>query len=300
MNNFLIIGSKGFIGANLESYLNEQAYNVWGADVIVDYVNTERYFLIDAANPDFHEVFENESYDVCINCSGAANVSDSLAHPLRDYQLNTVNVFKILEAIRHYQPACKHINLSSAAVYGNPITLPVNENASLAPISPYGYHKLMSERICEEYHRFFGLHSCSLRIFSAYGEGLKKQLFWDLFHKTQNNDQIKLFGSGSESRDFIYICDLVQAILKIALNAECTGQSINVANGEEISIKDCVKEFYDLFEQPLTYQFSGQIRKGDPNNWAADISLLKDLGYKQKYSLREGLENYYKWIISTE
>ena len=300
MNKFLIIGSKGFIGVHLKTYLEVMGHEVWGADVIVDYVNTERYFLVDASNPGFHEVFENESYDICINCSGAADVADSLKHPLRDYQLNTTVVFKLLEAIRVYQPECKFINLSSAAVYGNPISLPVKENSSLAPISPYGYHKLMSERICEEYHRFFGLHTCSLRIFSAYGEGLRKQLFWDLFQKTKNNEKIILFGTGNESRDFIYIGDLVQAILNVALYAKYKGQSINVANGEEISIKDCVREFYDLFERPINYRFSGQVRKGDPNNWVADISLLKDLGYKQKYSLKDGLKNYYKWLTEID
>jgi len=137
-----------------------------------------------------------------------------------------------------------------------------------------------------------------LRIFSAYGEGLRKQLFWDLYHKAKHNDDIKLFGTGNESRDFIYIHDLVQAILAVALNADCVGQSINAANGEEIFIKDCVKTFYNLIEEPIKYEFSHQAKKGDPNNWVADISILKSLGYKQKYNLEEGLENYYRWLRS--
>jgi len=298
MNKFLIIGSKGFIGANLTSYLEGMAYQVWGADVIVDYVNTERYFLIDASNPGFHEVFENESYDICINCSGAANVSDSLEHPYRDFQLNTSIVFNILEAIRTYQPECKFINLSSAAVYGNPQSLPIKENSALAPISPYGYHKLMSERICEEFHRFFGLHTCSLRIFSAFGEGLRKQLYWDLYHKVKQDSEIRLFGTGNESRDFIYIDDLIQAILAVATSAKLEGQAINVANGKEIYIKDCAKIYYDLFDEPINYQFSQQEKKGDPNNWVADISILSELGYEQKYTLEDGLRNYIKWIKS--
>jgi len=298
MNKFLIIGSKGFIGANLTSYLEGMAYQVWGADVIVDYVNTERYLLIDASNPGFHEVFENESYDICINCSGAANVSDSLEHPYRDFQLNTSIVFNILEAIRTYQPECKFINLSSAAVYGNPQSLPIKENSALAPISPYGYHKLMSERICEEFHRFFGLHTCSLRIFSAFGEGLRKQLYWDLYHKVKQDSEIRLFGTGNESRDFIYIDDLIQAILAVATSAKLEGQAINVANGKEIYIKDCAKIYYDLFDEPINYQFSQQEKKGDPNNWVADISILSELGYEQKYTLEDGLRNYIKWIKS--
>ena len=166
------------------------------------------------------------------------------------------------------------------------------------PISPYGYHKLMSERICEEFHRFFGLKPVHCVFFQPMVKGLKKQLFWDLFQKAKNNSEINLFGTGNESRDYIYIGDLLQAVLLVALNAKCEGQAINVANGEEISIKECVKVFYNLFEPKINYRFSGQVRQGDPNNWAADISILKDLGYKQKYSLQDGLMNYYKWLTA--
>jgi dTDP-glucose 4,6-dehydratase/UDP-glucose 4-epimerase len=225
-------------------------------------------------------------------------VADSLEHPYRDFQLNTAVIFNLLESIRTHQPNCKFINLSSAAVYGNPQSLPIKENANLNPISPYGYHKLMSERICEEFHRFFGLKTCSMRIFSAFGEGLKKQLFWDLFHKTESGDVVKLYGTGNESRDFIYIHDLVQAIIAVAENADFRGESINTANGEEIFIKDCVGIFYGLFEHPVKYEFSQQAKKGDPNNWVADISTLRSIGYKQRYSLKEGLENYFRWISS--
>jgi dTDP-glucose 4,6-dehydratase/UDP-glucose 4-epimerase len=121
----LIIGSKGFIGQHLKRFLMSKDHEVWGADVVVDYVHPEKYFLIDASNADFHELFKEVNFDVCINCSGAASVPDSLQHPLRDYNLNTANVFKLLDAIRLSQPGCKFINLSSAAVYGNPPALPV-------------------------------------------------------------------------------------------------------------------------------------------------------------------------------
>ena len=295
MKKIVVIGSKGFVGQHLKKYLEEKKGDVWGADVIVDYVNTEKYFLIDAANSDFNAVFEEEDFELCINCSGAASVPDSLNKPLRDYNLNSVNVFKLLEAIRFNSPECKFINLSSAAVYGNPEELPVKESAAQNPLSPYGYHKMMSEQICEEFHLFFDLNTCCLRIFSAYGEGLKKQLFWDLYHKAQNNETVSLFGSGKESRDFIYIRDLVQAIEVVAENAAFNGEVINVANGEEVFIEDCVQTFFSLFNSEVEYKFSGTAREGDPDNWVADISRLRDLGYERKYSLKEGLENYYQW-----
>jgi dTDP-glucose 4,6-dehydratase/UDP-glucose 4-epimerase len=296
----LIIGSKGFIGQHLKRFLISRHEEVWGADVVVDYVHPEQYFLIDTSNADFHTLFSGIQFDLCINCSGAASVPDSLQHPLRDYNLNTANVFKLLDAIRISQMNCRFINLSSAAVYGNPQALPVTAAAITAPMSPYGIHKLMSEQICREFYLYFKVPTCSLRIFSAYGEGLRKQLFWDLYQKTKTETGISLFGTGEESRDFIYINDLVQAIDLVAKHGDVNGESINIANGEEVFIKDCVKIFYGLFEKPLPFSFMGQTRVGDPNNWVADITPLKKLGYKQQHSLKDGLQKYYEWIKETD
>jgi UDP-glucose 4-epimerase len=297
---FLIIGSKGFIGQHLKKFLISQHHQVWGADVMVEYAHAAQYFLIDASNADYHAVFQEQVFDVCINCSGAASVPDSLLHPMRDYNLNAANVFKLLDALRIYQPACRFINLSSAAVYGNPQELPIIETAVAAPVSPYGFHKRMSEQVCEEFYRFFGIATCSLRIFSAYGEGLKKQLFWDLFQKAKTGSSISLFGTGKESRDFIYIDDLVQAIYLVAKHATFKGQVINIANGKEIFIEDCVKTFYSFFDKQVQYGFIGQTRVGDPNNWVADISVLAQLGYQQQHQLAEGLKKYYEWIKAAD
>ena len=300
MQKILIIGSKGFIGQNLKKHFEKNDYPVWCADVVIDYANTGNYFVIDASNSDYREAFEKESYDICIYCAGAASVPDSLLHPHRDFSLNVINVFKLLDSIRMIQPNCKFINLSSAAVYGNPGTLPIKESQLATPVSPYGYHKLMSEQICKEFYQFFGIATCSLRIFSAYGEGLRKQLFWDLYQKAKTRSSFTLFGSGLESRDFIYIDDLVQAIRVVATKSSLHGQCINVANGEEVFIKDCVATFYSLFDYKVSYHFSGQQREGDPTNWVADISILTQLGYKRENSLMTGLKKYYQWIRESD
>jgi UDP-glucose 4-epimerase len=295
----LIIGSKGFIGAHALKHFKKQGHEVWGSDVMVDYTS-EQYCLIDSTNANFHSIFENLELDVCINCSGAASVPDSLNHPLRDYTLNTVNVFKILDAIRQYQPACKFINLSSAAVYGNPSVLPIKETSNLHPLSPYGWHKLQAEQICQEFYSFYKMPTCSLRIFSAYGEGLKKQLFWDLAQKAQLDGSIKLYGTGEESRDFIHVSDLIKAIEIIIFKSKFIGEKINVANGKEITIKDIVKCFYSNWDKKIDYSFSGEERKGDPNNWVAEIEILKSMGYIPQMGIEEGLKKYYEWIIKIE
>lgn len=300
MNKIVVIGSKGFIGSHLKEFFEAKGEKVWGADVVADYAETERYFLIDASNSDYKSIFENHEFSLCVNCSGAASVPDSLENPLRDYYLNSGNVFKMLDAIRTHSPKCRFINLSSAAVYGNPESLPVHEGMRYNPMSPYGFHKMMSEQICEEFHRFFDLKTCSLRIFSAYGEGLKKQLFWDLFKKAKTGEKVSLFGSGKESRDFIYIGDLIRAISVVAEHADFQGEAINVANGKEIFIEDCVNTFYDQFDKDVDFVFSGKAREGDPDNWVADITRLKKMGYSQKYSLEEGLKNYYQWAMKID
>ena len=295
----LIVGSKGFIGSHAEDHFKKKGHEIWGCDVIIDYTS-EKYILIDATNADFCTLFQEHYFDVCINCSGAASVPDSLNYPLRDYYLNTVNVYKLLDSIRQYQPKCKFINLSSAAVYGNPSILPVIEKSDLHPLSPYGWHKLYAEQICSEFNRFYDIQVCSLRIFSAYGDGLKKQLFWDLYKKAQMETTFQLYGSGDESRDFIHVSDIVRAIDLIITNDEFNGNFINVANGVEIFIKDVVKIFYSLFDKKIPYSFSEQERKGDPNNWVADISQLRNMGYEPKIKLLDGLTKYYKWILKTE
>lgn len=294
-NKIIIVGSKGFIGSHVTRHFETLGYEVWGADVVMDYVKAERYFLIDATTSDYREIFETHKFDCCINCSGAASVPDSIQHPLRDFNLNTLNVFKLLDSIRMYAPQCRFINLSSAAVYGNPKQLPVTESLPALPVSPYGIHKLLSEQICNEFHQFFNVQTCSVRIFSAYGEGLKKQLFWDLFHKKLEGGTIKLFGTGRESRDFIHVKDLAYAIQLILEKASFQAEVINIANGDEITIKECVDCFYGFFPIKPTYTFTGVEREGDPVNWKADITLLKEMGYKKTITLSEGLERYYEW-----
>lgn len=292
----IIIGSKGFIGNRLYRYFQKTGLDIWGADVIIDYTESDRYFLIDETNSDFRDIFKRQEFDVCLNCSGAASVPDSIRNPMRDFYLNTVNVFRLLEAIRDIQPKCRFINLSSAAVYGNPVFLPVNENANALPLSPYGIHKLQAEQICREFSSHFGINTCSLRLFSVFGEGLKKQLFWDLYKKAKTGKPVVLFGTGNESRDFIHIDDLVRAIGSVVECSEFKFDVINIANGMEISIKEAVAIFFSFFKKEISCTYSGEIREGDPANWLADIARLESYGYKPEIDMKSGLERYYKWI----
>ena len=290
----LIIGSKGFIGSHCVDYFS-QGHEVWGCDVILDY-NTPNYISIDAVDSDFLGIFEQRQYDVCINCSGAASVPFSLEKPFNDFKLNTLNVFKLLEAIRKHAPNCKFITMSSAAIYGNPESLPIKENQAIKPVSPYGYHKVMAENICEEYSRFWNIQTCCLRIFSAYGPRLKKQLFWDLYQKIVNDDTPTLWGTGRESRDFIYISDIVRIIDLAISHSRFNGEVVNVANGRQIEIVEVAETVRKVSGTKKTIIFNGAERKGDPINWEADISIIKSWGYKPSVELETGINYYLQWI----
>lgn len=297
--NILIIGSKGFIGKALRRYFNENTdFNVIECDIAVDHGNPN-YYQLDPSNPSFDFPFKNGAFSFCVNCSGAANVNESISFPAKDYFLNSVNVFRMLDAIRIYQPECRFINLSSAAVYGNPRQLPIDEMTPSVPISPYGYHKMHAEAICKEFTDLFGLKTLSLRIFSAFGNGLKKQIFWDMYEKSIESDKITLYGTGLETRDFIHVDDLVAAIHLCMLQASFSAESINLANGEEVTIREIAEIFISEVGMEKEVEFNGVVNKGNPNYWCADISKLKSLGYQRRVSMKAGIASYCEWAQTT-
>lgn len=296
--NILVIGSKGFIGSNIFEYFARLKNNsVFGCDILPNLDNSENYFYTDKNNPDYEILFKNHQFDVSINASGLGDVSQSLERPLVDFQLNTFNVYKILDAVRLSNKNCKFVNLSSAAVYGNPETLPITEGHHVKPISPYGWHKEMSESICKEFFHLFKIQTISLRIFSAYGPGLKKQIFWDIFQKGKMNvKEITLFGTGRETRDFIYIDDICKAVDIIINNANFNGESYNVASGVETEIATAASLLVKNHFLNTKIVFNGEVKEGNPLYWKADIQKLNNIGFQNQTTIEEGLLKYSEWI----
>ena len=300
MNKILIIGSKGFIGSACYSYLKLLPENViYGADVVVDYTDAN-YFVVDPSNADFREIFRHEKFDWCINCAGAASVPDSFKNPLRDYLLNVNLLVQLLNAIKEENIDCRLIQLSSAAVYGNPQVLPIKEDHVLSPLSPYGIHKKQAEEVCKLYYDYYGISSFVLRIFSAYGSGLKKQLFWDLYTKSQSNDNLTLFGTGKETREFIHVNDVANALNTIIRTGQPGYRVINIANNASITIEKAAKIFLQNIGFNGNTNFNGINRVGDPLYWKADTSLINNLGYQPKISFEDGITDYCKWVKGKE
>ena len=294
----LIIGSKGFIGSHCVRYFESKNYEVWQADVSESL--DDNFYIINRHNSDYSLLFKQHQFDVCINASGSAHVGFSFENPSKDFELNVVNVQKILVSIRDCNPECKFINFSSAAVYGNPQFLPVTENSVCKPLSPYGFHKLQSELLLTEYHKFFGLKTCSLRVFSAYGPGLKKQLFWDLYQKSLDSDVISLFGTGNETRDFIYIDDLLQIIDLVIEHSSFQGSIYNVGSNIETTIAEAAHVFSKVLSPKKEIVFNEKVKVGDPNNWLADMQILIEKGFQPQYNLHLGLKKYVAWLKENE
>jgi UDP-glucose 4-epimerase len=293
----LVVGSKGFIGSHVVNYFKSYG-EVWGVDVVD--ADDPRYIKLDKVNTSFEHVFEKRNFDVCINASGNGSVPISLNLPVFDFELNVSNTIKLLDAIRVHNPDCKYINMSSAAVYGNPAQIPTKEDAILRPLSPYGWHKLYSEQISKEYYYLYNLKTINLRLFSVYGENLKKQLFWDLYQKCVRSNDIELFGSGHETRDFIYINDLMFAIKCVIDRGLFNGEAINVASGIETSIAQAAEIFCKAVNPSIKISFNRIVKPGDPLNWKANIDKLQSFGFSPEVDIFKGLENTVKWLKEQE
>lgn len=296
----IIIGAKGFIGSHLVTYYSSVPENiVMGCDVKVELGNSH-YIQVEKFNSDYDKIFITNEYDLCIYAGGNGSVPYSLQYPEIDYHLNTYSINRILTAIHKHQPRCKFIHLSSAAVYGSPKELPITEESSINPMSPYGWHKFMTEIICKKYNSLYNIPTLSLRIFSVYGEGLRKQLFWDIYQKITKSKSITLFGTGRESRDFIYISDLVRAINLLVHKGSFQGEVYNVASGIETTIEEAASTFVNLYDSSIDLKFGGETKAGDPTNWRADISKINKLGFSSNIELKKGLENYVSWLKENE
>lgn len=296
----LILGSEGFIGKHLVEYFLAGGNTIYGCDLFeTSSSRNYHYYKVSRLSPEWDEIFSGTTYDVCINAAGSGNVPYSMQHPVHDFEANTLDAIRVLDAIKKYTPVCKYLHISSAAVYGNPQALPVKETDMLHPLSPYGWHKLMAEQICREYFELYKIQIAIVRPFSVYGNGLRKQLLWDVCSKLQKNDVVNLFGTGNESRDFIHVEDLCLLIDRIIEKGNFDAVIYNGATGKQVLIKDIAEMLQQGYDKNKTIRFNGEVRKGDPLNWEADISKIQQLGFVPQISLEEGVKRYVQYFKQT-
>lgn len=291
LGRVLIVGASGFIGSHVLQRCTD-----WGVDVF-PVGGAARVLSTPSDAAGWRDlVRQNGPFDACFNCAGRAHVGNSITEPLQDFAGNATLVFWLLDSIRQHSPQCRFINISSAAVYGTPDTLPIQESSSKTPLSPYGWHKLISEMLCQEFAECYQIETCSLRGFSVYGPGLRKQLFWDLAKRASSEKSIQLYGTGTETRDFIYIDDFVDVMFCVLQHAAFDGQCINVGSGEQTTIRDAAEAFLSAYQYKGRATFGGEVRTGDPTAWQADVTKINSFQFAPKVPFAVGIQRTANWL----
>jgi len=234
--------------------------------------------------------------DLIIHCAGSSSVVQSVNDPARDFARTVHSVVELLEFVRRQAPKARIVLPSSAAVYGAATHLPIREDADLRPVSPYGLHKKIAEDYLRGHARFFGLHVAVVRLFSIYGEGFRKQLLWDACQRHMGGEPV-FFGTGLETRDWLHVSDAASLLISAANLADPSAPVLNGGAGQAVTVRDMIERLGTFLGQGRPAEFTGSDRPGDPQHYAADISLAKASGWRPLVSLDEGLSRYAQWFL---
>jgi UDP-glucose 4-epimerase len=309
----LITGASGFLGGHVARFLAA------AGEKIVCWVSPNdphrsalpgRTHALRLPDPSCATILRAEQPDCLVHCAGTSRVDRSLTDPAGDFRNNVLATECVLEGVAAASPRTHFVFISSAAVYGDPLTLPISEATSVDPISPYGFHKLMCELACRKYHRLRGIAVTILRVFSAYGPGLAKQVLWDIDKRSRASGVVSLDGTGDERRDFVYVEDVARVVAGVIaerrgltppLAEEDSGFGVlNVASGRSIAIRDLAARFLTALGRPRGIVFSQRVRAGSPSCWEVDIGALRRLGLEPQTTLETGLRQYARWLNERE
>lgn len=293
----LVIGCTGFLGRTISAELASNGWEVVGVARKSADDFTYPVHEIDLVSQPIRGLLRDLAPELIVHAAGTASVAGSLVEPLNDFAQNVSACASLFDAVRHETHHTRLILLSSAAVYGNPASFPISESTPPNPISPYGYHKWLCEQLAQEYHRVYGLAICTLRIFSAYGAGLRRQVLWDICQKVFTEQYVELAGTGEETRDFIHAADIAAVVARLAGQSSAYDATpFNLASGQSVAIRSLAEMLIGELAPDTPLTFSGIRRLGDPMNWSADISRLKKLGVlSSSISLHEGIADYARW-----
>jgi UDP-glucose 4-epimerase len=304
----LVTGAAGFLGVHLCERLKRQNCVLLGLDEVecAAPAGFARFIVGDLAR-EAERCIAELAPDVVFHLAGGASVNDAVRDPDGDFDRTVPATARLLAAAGRAARPPKLVFFSSAAVYGEAAALPVREADPLRPISPYGAHKAACEALCEHYARIYGLPVAILRIFSAYGEGLRRQFFWDFATRAlqaaaRGETSVLALGAGDETRDFIHAADVARAACQVALGMhEAPGvRVLNVASGEETAISAAAGRVLTALGLDLEVRFKGAAMAGHPRRWRADVGRLAALGFKPERTLETELPRLTGWIAAQE
>jgi len=291
----LVTGGAGFIGSNLVDALVEEGHQV----VVVDNLSTGKreniharvkFYKEDIASGEIMDIFEREKVDVVYHLAAQIDVQKSIIDPVYDGSVNILGTINILEACKKYGIA-KIIYASSAAVYGEPRYLGIDEEHSTCPMSYYGLSKYTPEKYIAIYSNLWGLDYTILRYANVYGirqdpkgEGGVVSIFMDKMFKI---DAPVIFGDGSATRDFVYVEDVVRANI-LALDRG-SREIFNIGTGKAVSVYELFSVMKDVMKYKGKVKY-GPERQGDIKHSYFKVGKAKDaLGWEARYSIEEGL-----------
>lgn len=309
--NILITGGAGFIGCWVTKKFLEKEHQVMIFDNLsngnkanlMDFEQRSNYrgmTIGDISNvDDVKSVFSNR-FDLCIHLAAQINVNESLVNPEKSFQVNTFGTYNILES--SLVSRTKVVIIGTCMVYDVAVNQrAINEEHLIKPRSPYAGSKLAAENVALSYFHAFGLPVVILRPFNVFGpkqkgntEGGVVSIF---INNNLNNEPLKIFGDGTQTRDFMYVEDCADFIYEASLNTDAEGEIINAGSGSDTSINDLAK---------LIVKNDNQIIHVEHPNLQSEIKkLLCDyskaheiLGWQPKVTLEEGLERTKEWIIT--
>ena len=334
MKTVLVTGSAGFIGANLcKKLLKENSIKVIGLDNMNDYYdikikeyrlnevkNNENYIFIkgNLANKELIlNIFKEYQPEIVVNLAAQAGVRYSIENPDVYIESNIIGFYNILEACRKY-PVKHLVYASSSSVYGSNEKIPYStEDKVDNPVSLYAASKKSNELMAHAYSKLYNIPSTGLRFFTVYGPaGRPDMAYFSFTNKLINNEKIKIFNYGNCKRDFTYIDDIVEGIIRVIEQPpeKKNGNDglpippyavYNIGNSNPENLLDFVQilqeELIDVGVLPKDYDFDSHkelvpMQPGDvPITYADTSELEKKFNFKPKTSLREGLHNFAIW-----
>lgn len=309
---YLVTGGAGFIGSTLVNNLEKNNNEI----VVIDNLSMGKrenlnsspkitFFEKDVRNRDFvNKLFAEYQFDYIFHLAAVASVADSIGRPFETHQVNMEATLDLLELAKETQKNLKRfVFASSAAVYGDDQVLPKSEISRIKPLSPYAIDKYSSEQYVLLYNTLYGLPTSAVRFFNVYGPNQNPSspysgvlsIITNHFKKIRNNekDVFTIFGDGSQTRDFVYVEDVLQALKLVSEKEEALGEVFNVGTGAPSSINDVLGIYESEMNIKPIIQFE-ESRKGDIKDSVADISKLKKIGFSPNYSLDEGIAEYLK------
>ncbi|MEK6923575.1 MAG: NAD-dependent epimerase/dehydratase family protein [Nanoarchaeota archaeon] len=310
---YLVTGCAGFIGSHLTEKLLEQGHRVIGVDCFTDYyskdlkeknikkfINHKNFTFIRKSIEDITSddlVFNNlKDIEAIFHLAAQAGVRASWGDDFRHYTIHTFEATqKMLEVARKLNVK-KFVFASSSSVYGDVEIFPILENSGeLNPKSPYGVTKLASEKLCHLYHKTFGLPIICLRYFTVYGPRQRPDMgFTKFITAIETNNSINVYGDGTQTRDFTYVSDVVDATISAA-NCKSNFAIINIAGGSRVDLNSVIATLRTISGKQFEVK-NIQNQLGDVKHTHASIDLAKSLlNYNPKVKLEEGLANQYKW-----